>query len=110
MSVPAFDTGFSLCLSLSLSVCLSPSSLSSLSLSLSLSRLSLSLSLVSRFLSLPPSPPPSLYVCETDRDQVKKYSSLMLEKANKKQKRQRKKKSGGENKGSKSGGVKPDLA
>ena len=29
-----------------------------------------------------------------DRDQVKKYSSLMLEKANKKQKRQRKKKSG----------------
>ena len=30
-----------------------------------------------------------------DRDQVKKYSSLMLEKANKKQKRQRKKKAGG---------------
>ena len=46
-----------------------------------------------------------------DRDQVKKYSSLMLEKANKKQKRQRKRKSeGGGTKGSKSGGKRPDIA
>mmetsp|Transcript_3540 Transcript_3540/g.10329 ORF Transcript_3540/g.10329 Transcript_3540/m.10329 type:complete len:583 (-) Transcript_3540:6-1754(-) len=43
-----------------------------------------------------------------DRDQVKKYSSLMLEKANKKQKRQRKRKVG--EGGSKSGSKKPDLA
>ena len=50
-----------------------------------------------------------------DRDQVKKYSSLMLEKANKKQKRQRKRKTGeggggGGTKGSKSGGKRPDMA
>jgi len=46
-----------------------------------------------------------------DRDQVKKYSSLMLEKANKKQKRQRKRKTGegGGTKGSKSGGKLPDM-
>jgi len=47
-----------------------------------------------------------------DRDQVKKYSSLMMEKANKKQKRQRKRKTGegGGTKGSKSGGKRPDMA
>lgn len=45
-----------------------------------------------------------------DRDQVKKYSTLMLEKANKKQKRQRKRKVGEGAKGSKSGGKKPDMA
>mmetsp|Transcript_3299 Transcript_3299/g.7744 ORF Transcript_3299/g.7744 Transcript_3299/m.7744 type:complete len:553 (-) Transcript_3299:115-1773(-) len=44
-----------------------------------------------------------------DRDQVKKYSSLMLEKANKKQKRQRKRKVAGDGtKGSKSAGRKAD--
>ena len=47
-----------------------------------------------------------------DRDQVKKYSSLMLEKANKKHKRQRKRKTdvGGGTKGTKSGGKRPDMA
>jgi len=47
-----------------------------------------------------------------DRDQVKKYSSLMLEKANKKQKRQRKRKTGEgtATKGAKSGGKRPDMA
>lgn len=47
-----------------------------------------------------------------DRDQVKKYSSLMLEKANKKQKRQRKRKTGegAGAKGTKSGGKRPDMA
>ncbi|EKX49393.1 hypothetical protein GUITHDRAFT_85772 [Guillardia theta CCMP2712] len=47
-----------------------------------------------------------------DRDQVKKYSSLMLEKANKKQKRQRKRKVGGEGsaKGTKSGVKRPEMA
>mmetsp|Transcript_10667 Transcript_10667/g.16893 ORF Transcript_10667/g.16893 Transcript_10667/m.16893 type:complete len:553 (-) Transcript_10667:21-1679(-) len=47
-----------------------------------------------------------------DRDQVKKYSSLMMEKANKKQKRQRKRKTGegSGTKGSKSGGKRPDMA
>ena len=44
-----------------------------------------------------------------DRDQVKKYSTLMLEKANKKQKRQRKRKVGEGAKGSKSGGKKADV-
>ena len=42
--------------------------------------------------------------------QVKKYSTLMLEKANKKQKRQRKRKVGEGAKGSKSGGKKPEMA
>ena len=47
-----------------------------------------------------------------DRDQVKKYSSLMLEKANKKHKRQRKRKTdvGSGTKGTKSGGKRPDMA
>jgi hypothetical protein len=46
-----------------------------------------------------------------DRDAVKKYSSLMLEKANKKQKKRARRKGGGEStKGTKSGPRRPDVA